>query len=113
MHVIFIFLIYGLVPYNTYKLSRNRLAGTIDPAHDKTYNKTCVTSKDSDQPVHPPSMAKIFVYPSLDRLEAVEGTCNQQRLWSNYVDAQADMNLHWSHKSYCRFCHVLAQFIVC
>ena len=29
---------------------------TNKPAHDKTYNKTCVTSKDSDQPVHSPSM---------------------------------------------------------
>ena len=48
-----------------------------EPANDKTYNKTCMTSKDSDQPVHPPSMAKIFVYPSLDSLEAAEGTCNQ------------------------------------
>ena len=28
------------------------------PAHDKTSHKTCVTSKGSDQPVHPPSMAK-------------------------------------------------------
>ena len=25
-----------------------------------TYNKTCVTSKDSDQPLHPHSMAKFF-----------------------------------------------------
>ena len=24
-----------------------------EPGHDKTYNKTCVTSNDSDQPVHP------------------------------------------------------------
>ena len=45
-----------------------------EPAHDKTYNKTCVTSKDSDQPVHTPSMARVITYPSLDSLEAVEGT---------------------------------------
>ena len=32
-----------------------------------------VTSKDSDQPVHPPSMARVLVHPSLDSLEAVEG----------------------------------------
>ena len=38
------------------------------------YNKTCVTSKDSDQPVHPPSKARVLVYLSLDSLEAVEGT---------------------------------------
>ena len=51
----------------------------IEPAHDKTYNKTCVTSKDSDQPVHTPSMARVLVYPSLKSLEPVEGTCDQRR----------------------------------
>ena len=34
---------------------------------------TCMASKDSDQPVHPPNMAKALAYPSLDSLEAVEG----------------------------------------
>ena len=38
--------------------------------------------------------------PSLDSLEAVEGTCDQR--------AQADLSLRWSHKSYCRFCRALA-----
>ena len=41
-----------------------------EPAHDKTYSKVCVTSKDSDRPVHTPSMAR--VYPPLDSLEAVD-----------------------------------------
>ena len=50
---------------------------TFEPVHNKTYNKTCVTSKDSDQPVHVPSMARVLVYPSLDRQEAVEDTCDQ------------------------------------
>ena len=44
-----------------------------EPAHDKPYNKTCVTRKDSDQPVHPPSMAMVL------------------------TDAQADLSLCWSH----------------
>ena len=39
-----------------------------EPVHDKTYDKTCMTSKNSGQPVHPPSMARIFVYSSLDSL---------------------------------------------
>ena len=26
-----------------------------EPAHDKTYNKICATSEDSDQPAHPRS----------------------------------------------------------
>ena len=62
-----------------------------EPVHNKTYNKTCVTSK--DQPIHPPSMTMVLIYPSLDSLEA---------------DAKADLSLCWSHKSYCRFCCVLA-----
>ena len=40
---------------------------------------TRVTSKDPDQRVHPPSMARVLIYPPLDSPEAVEGTCDQQR----------------------------------
>ena len=50
-----------------------RVKMNIMPVHNKTYNKTCVTSIDSDQPVHPSSMAIVLVYPSLNGLEAVEG----------------------------------------
>ena len=37
------------------------------PVINKTYNKNSVSSKDSDHPVHLPSMARVLVYPSLDR----------------------------------------------
>ena len=53
---------------------------TYKLVHDKTYNKTFGTRKDSDQPVHPPSMARVLVHPSFDSPEAVEGTCDQRRL---------------------------------
>ena len=55
--------------------SRLRAPGwaIFESAHDKTYIKTCRTSKDSDQPVHSPSMAKVLLYPSLDNTETVEG----------------------------------------
>ena len=69
----------------------------------KTYNKTCVTSKDSDQVIHPLSMARGLVYPSLDSRETEEGSWDQQRLWSDYADVQADLSLLWSHKSYWGF----------
>ena len=39
----------------------------------KTYNKTCVTSKDWGQPVQPLSMARVSAVLSWDRLKAVEG----------------------------------------
>ena len=34
-----------------------------------------MTSKDSDQHEHPPSIARIFMYPSLNSLETLEGRC--------------------------------------
>ena len=55
---------------------------------------------------------RLLVYPSLDSLEAVEGTCNQWRLLLDCSDAQADWSLWWSHKSYFRFCHVLAPMLL-
>ena len=75
----------------------------FEPAHDKTYNKICATSKDSDQLVHPHSMARVLVH-------TVDSTCDQRRLWSDCADAQSDLSLRWSHKSYCRFCWALAHF---
>ena len=77
-------------------------------ALDKTYNKTYVTRKDLDQHVNPPTTARVLVYPSLDSPEAVEGTCDQQRLWSDCADAQADLSLRCSHKSCCRISRALA-----
>ena len=53
-------------------------------------------------------MAKILVILSWDSLEAVEDTCDQRRLCSDCADAQADLSLRCSHKSYCGFCRVLA-----
>ena len=50
---------------------------TYEPAHDKTYQKTCVTSKGSDQPVHPANMARVLVSPSLGSLKVVESRCDQ------------------------------------
>ena len=66
------------------KKPSNRCAG-LQPgvnelAHDKTYNKACETIKDTNQPVHPLSMAMVLVYHSLDSLEAVEGICDQRGL---------------------------------
>ena len=54
----------------------------------------CVICKDTGKPVHPPSMTRVLIYPSLDSLEATEVTCHQGRL-----------KLH--------FCTVWSVFIVC
>ena len=74
--------------------------------HDKTYKKTCGISKVSDQSAYLGSLIRIFHvpvgflqppdYPKRDKGELA------------MVDIQADLSLCWSHRSYCRFCRVLA-----
>ena len=56
---------------------QNVVIKAFELVHNKTYNKTCVTSIDSDQPLYPPSMARTLVNSSLSSLESVEGTCDQ------------------------------------
>ena len=53
---------------------------TYEPAHNKTYNNTCVAGENLDQPVHPLSAARDLVFPSLNNPGAVEGTCDQRKL---------------------------------
>ena len=85
----------------------------FEPAHDKTYNKTCVTSEDSDQPAHPCSLIRVFA----DCMSLLQSPDYPKRGKSgplNYrVDVQADLSLCWSHRSYCRFYRALAQFFPC
>ena len=75
------------------------------PAHDKTYNKTYATSEDSDQPAHPRSLIRVFA----DRIWLLQPSSypkrDKQKPLSFWLDAQADLSLYWSHKSYCRFCN--------
>ena len=79
-----------------------------EPAHDKTYNKTCATSEDSDQPAHPRSLIRVLAdrmcllqtrgYPKWDKREPLP----------HWVDVQAELSLCLSHGTYCRFCRVMA-----
>ena len=85
---------------------------SVAMAHTKSYHNTA-TSKDSDHPVHPPSMTRVFSFiPFLDSLEAIESTCDQRRLYSDCADAQTDLSLRYSHKSYCRFRRALAHYSI-
>ena len=39
-------------------------------------------------------------------------SCRQRRLWSGWVDAQADLGLRWAHISFCWFCLEAAHIIL-
>ena len=63
--------------------------------------KTAVTSTQYSMS----SFTPIWICP-----EAIEGACDQQRL-IRLRGCTAYLSLRWSHKSYCRFCRVLAHFM--
>ena len=84
---------------------------SLEPAHNKTYIKTGVISKDSDQPEHQPvwkgfSFILLWIARRLEKAHAISKDSDQM-----CADAQANMSLPWWHTSYCRFCHALAYFI--
>ena len=61
-----------------------------EPAHDKTYNKSCATSKDWDQSAHPRSLIKVFA----NRMYLIQSSKrNKREPLLNWVSVQADLSL--------------------
>ena len=57
----------------------------------------CVPSKDSDQPGHLPSLIRVFAVRMKKPWVLSYLLSTQQRLWSDWADAQADLSLRWAH----------------
>ena len=73
---------------------------------------TCAPSEDSDQPGHLPSLIRVFAVRMKKHWILIYPLSAQQRLWSDWVNAQADLSLRWAHRSFCWFCHAAAQILV-
>ena len=80
---------------------------SYEPAHDKTYHKTCATSENK----WTCSLIRVFAghmghlqppgYPRRDKRKPL----------AYCVNVQADLYLYWSHRSYCWLCRALSNFI--
>ena len=68
----------------------------------------CAPSKDSDQPGHPPSLIRVFAVCMKKAWVLSYPMSTQQRLWSDWADAQADL-FSLGIQSFCWFCHEAAQ----
>ena len=79
----------------------------IQPAYDKTYKMACAPSEDSDQSGHPSSLIRIFTVRMKKACVLSYPLNAQRRLWWDWADAQAELNLHWAHMPFCTFCHML------
>ena len=110
------------------KLSKSLTENETDPiyglteyeqSHDKT-NKMTAPNEDSDQPRHPPSLIRmprliwdqpghppnlirVFAVRSMGRSGPKVSSCREQRFWSDWADAQADLSLRWAHAHFVGF----------
>ena len=85
----------------------------IEPRHDKTNKIICAPSEDSDQPGHPPSLIRVCAIRLKQNWVLSYKMSAQRRLWSHWADAQADLSLRWAQRSFCWFCHEVAQNASC
>ena len=79
---------------------------------DKTNKMTDAPSEDSDQHGHLPSLIRLFAVRMKKHWTLNYLLSAQWRLWSDWVDAQADLSLRWAHISFCWFCRPAAQMAV-
>ena len=84
----------------------------FEPPHDKTNKMACAPSEDLDQPaVHPPSLIRVFAVHMKKAWVLSYPVSAQQRHWSDWADAQADLSLHWAHMPFCWCCHEAPHFL--
>ena len=69
----------------------------------KSNKMACEHSEDSDQPGHPPSLIRVFAVCMKKAWVLSYPLSTQQRLWSDWADAQADMSLRWAHSHFVGF----------
>ena len=68
---------------------------------------TCAPSDDSDQSGYPPSLIRVFAVRLKKHYDLSYPLSTQQRLWSDWADAQADLSFRCVHMPPCLFCHVV------
>ena len=72
------------------------------------YLLTCAPNEDSNQPAHPRSLIRIFIVRMTKLCIICNPKCVQWRFWSDCANAQADLNLRWTHISESMFPDVAA-----
>ena len=92
-------------------LWRKVISNSNETPHDKTNKMICAPSKNSDQPGHPPSLIRVFTKRSMGSWGPSVSSCWPPSIWSDWVDAQADLSLHLAQR-FCWFCHAASQIFL-
>ena len=67
------------------------------------HQNDCAPSEDSDQPGHPPSLIRVFAVRMKKAWILSYPLSAHRRLWSDWADAQADLNLRWASSHFVGF----------
>ena len=81
---------------------------TNEPPHGKTNIMTCAPSEDSDQPVHPPSLIRVFAVRSVRSSWPKLFHANSEDS-DHWAEAQANLSFRWAHMPLNWFCHEAVQ----
>ena len=73
----------------------------------------CAPSQHSDQPGHPPSLIRVFAVRMKKAWVLSYPLSGQQRLWSDWADAQADLSLRWAHSHFVGFVMLRLKCAIC
>ena len=90
------------VPY-WYCQHVEKVSSSNEPSHDKTNKMACAPSKDSDQSGHLPTLIRVFALRMKKPWALSYPMSAQQRLWSDWADAHADLSLRWVHTHFIGF----------
>ena len=63
----------------------------------------CAPTEDSYQPGHPPSLIRVFAVGMKKVWVLSYPLSAEQRLWSGWADAHADLSLRWAHTHFVGF----------
>ena len=72
----------------------------IEPSRDETNKMACAPSGDSNQPGHPLSLIRVFAVFMKKAWVLSYQLRAQRRLWSDWADTQADLNVRWPHSHF-------------
>ena len=76
---------------------------TYELRYDETNNVAVHPAKNSDQPGHPPNLIRVFAVRMKKPSVLSYPLGAQRRLWTDWVDAQADLSLRWVHSHFVGF----------
>ena len=101
--LIFTVYVCPLVQFHQVWLKNKSWNFIYEPPCNKTNKMAFAPSEDSDQPEHPPSLIRVFAIHMKKAWVLSYPLSAQQRLWSDWTDAQADLSLRWAHSHFVGF----------